>query len=339
MTTDGIGILASAYYLPPGAKTAQEIFADEPLPEDSILGEIDFAKDIGIDRVHIAGDEQPSDLALEAARRAVAAAAIDPLEIDLLVDFTSIPEDYLAPTWSAAGLVQESIGATNALAIGVNTGGCASFHVALKTACAWLEAHPEADTALLFSGIKTPESNHVYYPITLSCDGGSAYVLRKGHGRRVILAVETATVGELHDIWYMQGLANREEGKEPADHFLHMQADLPGFQEKVIPINLLMFRKVIRGALKKAGFKMKDVDYYVYPTFSSWDQESFCRGMRLEPDQIYTESLARHGHLQENDMIVNYDDAAGEGKIADGALVVVTGNGAGFTWSAAVVRD
>ena len=117
-----------------------------------------------------------------------------------------------------------------------------------------------------------------------------------------------------------------------------MIADLPRFKEKVIPINLLMFRKVIRGALKRAGHKIKDVDYFIYPTFSKWDQESFCRGMRLEPDQIYTESLARHGHLQENDMIVNYDDAVAEGHIKSGDLVVVTTNGAGFTWSAAVVR-
>jgi len=336
--SETLGILASAYYLPPGTKTAAEVFSDEPLTAESIFEEIDFEKDIGIDTVHVAGEEQPSDLGLKAARKAIESAAIDPKEIDLIVDFTSIPEDYVAPTWSASGLVQQAIGATNALAIGINTGGCASFHVALKAASAWLTAHPEADTALLFSGIKTPESNHTYYPITLSCDGGSAYILRKGHDRRVILAVQTATVGELHNIWYMQGLPHREEGKEPADHFLHMLADLPGFKEKVVPINLLMFRKVIRGALKKAGFKIKDVDYYIYPTFSSWDQESFCRGMRLEPDQIYTESLARHGHLQENDMIVNYDDAASEGKVSDGDLVVVTGNGAGFTWSAAVIR-
>lgn len=333
-----IGILSAAYYLPARRKAVEEVFRDEAVPTEPFAAGIDFQQDIGIESVHLADEESPSELGVKAARRAVEEAEIDPEAIDLVVDFTSIPEDYPAPTWSAAGVVQREIGARRAFATAVNTGGCASYHVALKVACALMEAHPRFETALLFAGDKTPALNKTYYPITITCDGGSAVVLRKDHDRRVILAVEVASVGELHDVWYVPGPSGRAPGEPFDERMLFMKSDLERFNESVITINLFMFRRVMKTALKRAGLKSGDVSYYVYPTFSSWDQKSFCEGLRIPPEKVYTEGLARHGHLQENDMIMNYLDAAEEGRITGGDVVMVTTNGAGFAWGAALIR-
>ena len=49
----------------------------------------------------MAGKETAASLAINAAKDVIAKAAIDPREFDLIIDFTSIPEDYVAPTWSA----------------------------------------------------------------------------------------------------------------------------------------------------------------------------------------------------------------------------------------------
>lgn len=333
-----IGMLSTGYYLPPTRKRAADIFRDEEIPTTPLAIDVDFTRDIGIDAVHVADGESASSLCLKAARDAVARAGIDPAEIDLIVDFTSIPEDYVAPTWAAAGLVQHELGATRALATAVNTGGCASYHVALKTACAMMRADEGTNTALLFAGDKTPGLNKTYYPITITCDGGGAVVLRKHHDRGVILAVEVASVGRLHDVWYIPGIGRRAPGEPASERHLHMTSNMDRFNEEVIPINLFMFRRVMKLAMRRAGVGPDDIDCYIYPTFSAWDQESFCRGLRIPREKVYTESLARHGHLQENDMVVNYADAVREGRIKDGDLVMVTTNGAGFTWSAAIVR-
>lgn len=334
-----IGILAAATYLPPTRKPVSEILAEEHLDDTGLATQVDFRKDIGIEAVHLADAEPPSSLGLKAARAAVAQSGIDPAEIDLVLDFTSIPEDYVAPTWSAAGLVQHALGAHRAVATAVNTGGCASYHVALKTALAWLRASPSMTTALLFAGDKAPPNNHTYYPITVVCDGGSAVVLRKGLDQQVILAVEVATLGQLHDVWYMQGLARRNPDDPIPYRWLHMRSDIQKFNEGVIPVNLFMFRKVMRGALRQAGLTMADVNYFVYPTFSTWDQRSFCQGFQIPETNIYLEGLARHGHLQENDMVLNYVDARNEGRLQAGDVVMVTTNGAGFTWGAALIRQ
>lgn len=338
MTGTPIGILSSAYYLPPITKSVADIFRDEEIPAEPLAADVDFQRDIGIEAVHMAGDESPSGLGLKAAKEAVELAGIEPEEIDLIVDFTSIPEDYVAPSWSAAGVVQRELGATRAFATAVNTGGCASYHVALKTACALMLANDHLDTALLFAGDKTPELNKTYYPITVTCDGSSAVVLRKNHDRGVVLDVEVATVGELHDVWYIPGLGQRRPDEPVSDKLMHMKSDMKRFNESVIPTNLFMFRKVMKAVMKRVGVKPDDISCYVYPTFSSWDQRSFCKGLRIPEEKLYASGLARHGHLQENDMVMNYVDAAAEGEIAEGDLVMVTTNGAGFVWGAALIR-
>lgn len=336
--TAGIGILSAAYYLPPRTKRIADVFRDEVIPTEKLAAHVDFQRDIGIEQVHLAGDEDPADLGLKAAREALRKAGVDAKDLDLIIDFTSIPEEYVAPTWAAAGLVQRELGATSAFATAVNTGGCTSYHIGLRTACAMMMAEEGCRLALLFAGDKTPPLNKTYYPITVTCDGGSAVVLKKNHDRNVILAVEIATLGELHDVWYIPGIAHCPPGEKPGIELLYMKSDMKKFNEKVIPTNLFMFRKVMRGAMKRAGLKPTDINYYVYPAFSTWDQRAFCQGLQIDPERVYRSGLARHGHLQENDMVMNFVDAIDEGHIKAGDLVMVTTNGAGFVWGAAIIR-
>jgi 3-oxoacyl-[acyl-carrier-protein] synthase-3 len=332
-----IGIVAASYFLPPKRKAVADIFRDEEIPTELLASNVDFQRDIGIEGVHVAGDETATSLALKASRRVLEKAAFDPLEIDLILDFTSIPEEYVAPTWSAAGLVQKELGATRAFATAVNTGGCASYHTTLKVACSLMTANDRYQTALLFAGDKVPALNHTYYPITVICDGGSAVILKKNFDRRRILSVEVATLGKLHDVWYIPGMARRDPSDQK-NKWLHMTADIPKFNKEVIPVNLFMFRKIMREALNRAGRKQQDVSYYIYPTFSTWDQKAFRKAFMIPAEQIYTDGLQRHGHLQETDMVLDYVDAVDEGLIKDGDLVMLTTNGAGFSWGAALIQ-
>ena len=332
-----VGIVAASYYLPPSRKALSDIFRDEEIPAERLAANVDFQKDIGIEAVHVAGKETAADLALKACRSVIDKAQIDPKEIDLIVDFTSIPEEYVAPTWSAAGLIQKEIGATNAFATAENTGGCASYHTTLKVVLGLMASSDRYQTALLFAGDKVPEFNHTYYPITVICDGGSAVILKKNYPKRRILAVEVATAGKLHDVWYIPGFHKRSaENHDPK--WLYMTADIPKFNKEVIPINLFMFRKVMKESLARIGRKQNEVNYFIYPTFSTWDQKAFLDAFMIPREKVFTEGLQRHGHLQETDMVLDYVDAMDEGKIKDGDLVMLTTNGAGFSWGSVLVQ-
>jgi 3-oxoacyl-[acyl-carrier-protein] synthase-3 len=338
MNGPNIGILSAAYYLPPTRKRVADVFRDEAIPDVALAANVDFQRDIGIEEVHVAGEESASTLGLRAARKACEQGGVDPRDIDLIVDFTSVPEEFVAPTWSAAGLVQNELGATRAFATAVNTGGCASYQTTLKVVCSLMAANDRYNTALLFAGDKVPERNHTYYPITVICDGGSAVVLKKNMDRRVIRSIEVATVGKLHDVWWIPGFAHRDPA-HPEDHsWLHMASDVSKFNQEVIPLNLFMFRSVMRAAMKSAGVKTADVKYYIYPTFSTWDLKAFCEAFAIPPEKVYTDGLQRHGHLQETDMVLNYADALRDERIHDGDLVMLTTNGAGFSWGAVLIQ-
>jgi len=334
-----IGIFEANYYLPPTKKPLSQIFSDEEKPTAVFDANVDFEKDIGIDALHVANGESAADLCINAAKITMAKAGMDPKEIDLIIDFTSIPEDYVAPTWSAAGQVQQAIGATRAFTTAINTGGCASYQTTLKVACSLLSANDRYHTALLVAGDKAPEYNHNYFPITVVSDGGSAVILRKNMATRRILGVEIATVGRLHDMWVIPGIHNRRAedigGKYP--RWLHVCGDILRFNKELIPINLFMFRKVMLGVLKQVGKKMEDVAYFVYPTFSAWDQNAFLKAFGLPREKVSIENM-HHGHLQETDMVVGYVDAIAAGKIKDGDLVMLATNGAGFSWGASLVQ-
>jgi 3-oxoacyl-[acyl-carrier-protein] synthase-3 len=334
-----IGIHAANYYLPPQKKALSDIFRDEEMPTAPLAANVDFKADIGIEAVHVAGAESAASLAIKAAKRVMNDSGMDPTDIDLIIDFTSIPEDYVAPTWSAAGLVQKEVGATKAFATAINTGGCASYQTTLKVACSLMSANEHYKTALLIAGDKTPEFNHNYYPITVVSDGGSAVLLKKNVEKRRILGVEVSTLGKLHDIWVIPGIHNRKAedigGKYP--RWLHVCGDIARFNKELIPMNLFMFRKVMQGVLKQVGKKMSDVNYFIYPTFSAWDLKAFCEAFNVPKEKIFLDGL-HHGHLQETDMVLDYVDAINAGRIKDGDLVMLTTNGAGFSWGATLVQ-
>ncbi|MEH0020142.1 MAG: 3-oxoacyl-[acyl-carrier-protein] synthase III C-terminal domain-containing protein [Desulfobacter sp.] len=332
-----IGIVAMDYFLPEKERLVSDIFKEEKIPLDAFSKKINFLKDTGIETVRVS-DELPSELSLKAAKKVLAKANIAPEEIDLLVGFTSIPEDYTGPTWSAIGYVQEKLGMKNAFATAVNTGGCASFHVALEAACALMNSSDDIKTALLVAGDRTPTGNKIYFPITVTSDGGGALILKKDHNRGQILGIENYSIGRLHDVWYVPGIPLDRKG--PVDETaIYMHCDYDKFNKTIIPLNAFMFRKIIRSVLKKNGLSLDDIDYFIYPSFTKWDQSTFMKAMNIPPEKIYLDNLKRIGHVQESDMVINYVDAVSDGHITEGKTVMVVSNGAGFFWSAAIVKQ
>ncbi len=335
---DAIGIEAEAYFLPETKRKVSQILAEEDIPFGTLAKNIDFRRDVGIEEVHFT-EELSSTLAIRAVRRALEKADLSGSEIDVIIDFTSIPQDFIGPTWSAAGIVQREIGAEKAFCTAVTVGGCSSYHFALEAACALMSAEENVGRVLLFAGDRTPDRNKTYYPITVSSDGGSALILRKGCDRARILAIDVISVGRLHDVWYVPGLGRWQGGdSEDLEKLFHMHCDMKKFNDGVILINFTMFNRLIERVLRKAGLKQTDIDLFVYPTFSTWDQDYFCRSTGIPRDKVYTRKLRERGHVQESDMVINYVDAVEDGLIQNGSVVMVLTNGAGFAWTASIVR-
>src|SRR5215207_10097998 len=104
---------------------------------------------VGIRERHVcADDESTADLATEAARRALRAAAVAAEELDLIVLATDTPE-YMSPATSV--VVQHRLGAKNAGTFDVNC-ACAGFVTALDAASKYVVADPAAYRNVLVIG-------------------------------------------------------------------------------------------------------------------------------------------------------------------------------------------
>lgn len=136
--------------------TATIIGTGSAVPE-RVMDNYYFVADLGLDttaewiesktgiveRRYARSDQHTSDLALEAAKSALAAADVDPAEIDLIVLATSTP-DYTMP--ATACLVQNRLGAHRAAALDINN-ACAGFVYAFDMAVRYLQTGME--TALV----------------------------------------------------------------------------------------------------------------------------------------------------------------------------------------------
>src|SRR5688572_25012874 len=87
-----------------------------------------------VERRHALSDQSTSDLALAAAKQALARAGLEGKDLDLIVVATSTP-DYTMP--STACLVQKHLGATRATSLDV-VNACAGFVYAFDVAARFL---------------------------------------------------------------------------------------------------------------------------------------------------------------------------------------------------------
>jgi 3-oxoacyl-[acyl-carrier-protein] synthase-3 len=106
----GIGLVATAHYLPERWMTAAEVAAASGIPEEVVVSKF------GLRGKHIAADdEHVSDLAVAAGRRLLDEHGIEPASIGALVYFGSTWKDY--PVWQAAPWIAHRLGCENAYAI------------------------------------------------------------------------------------------------------------------------------------------------------------------------------------------------------------------------------
>src|SRR5262245_26958036 len=166
------GILAVAGALPDETRAAGDLLREEGAPSSP-----DVLERLGVESVHLARGQTASALALEAARRALTAAEVDAASLDLIVDYSTLPQEYLAPAWNMSNRIQAELGAKNAWTVGFSGAGASGLPLALDCARAVLSGDEGSGTALLVGADVTIPGNRVLNPenpVAVMGDGASA---------------------------------------------------------------------------------------------------------------------------------------------------------------------
>jgi len=331
--TNHVGIASLGFYLPTAIETSADIAAKSGLSVSTV------EQKLGVHKKHIAGvHEHVSDMAIEAARRALA--GFDPLQLDAIIYFGSAYKDY--PVWSCAAKIQAELGARNAFATEIMS-LCTSFTMALKVAKAMMLTDSAINHVLLVGGSK--ESHLIDYgnPRVRFMydfgDGAGAALLQKGLRKNVLLAEKHLTDGRFHRHIKIQAGGSVEPsyyGCAAADDYKIDLVEGAEMKEYLDPVSIDNFEGVVLGALASAGLRLSDLDFLVPIHVKPSVHQQILQRLGLSPSQSYY--LSDYGHVQASDLVLGLMEAEKVGALRSGNIVALLGAGTGFTWGAAIVR-
>ncbi len=317
-------IIGVGGYLPERVVTNAELAARVDTSDEWII------ERTGIRQRHIAAEGQKtSDLAIAAARKALAHAGLSGADLDLIVVATATPDNTFPAT---ATRVQAALGMTRGFAFDVQA-VCSGFIFALSTADNFVKSG-QVKTALVigaetFSRILDWQDRGT---CVLFGDGAGAVVLRAEEGQGSnqdsgILSTHLHSDGRHYDLLHVDGGPSstqtvghlRMEGREV---FRHAVSNLAA---------------VVDEALSHNGLSAQNLDWLVPHQANKRILEGTARKLRMAPEQVVV-TVDRHANTSAASVPLALSEAVGDGRIKTGDLVLLEAMGGGFTWGAALVR-
>jgi 3-oxoacyl-(acyl-carrier-protein) synthase III len=285
---------------------------------------------VGIRQRHIAAEgEFTSDLAVAAARQAMAAAGMTAEDIDLIVVATTTP-DYTFP--SAATLVQMKLGMHHGFAFDIQA-VCSGFVYAVATADTYIKAG--LARRVLVIGAET-FSRLLDWTDRTTCvlfgDGAGAAVmegveLADGEPERGVLASALRSDGHHWDKLYVDG----GPSTTGTTGHVHMQGP-EVFRHAVGKIT-----DVVYATLEQTGYSVDDLDWFVPHQANKRIIDGAGAKLGLPPEKVVT-TVERHANTSAASVPLALSVAVADGRIKPGDLVMIEAMGGGFTWGASLIR-
>jgi len=277
-----------------------------------------------------APDESTSVLATRAARNALDVADIAPVEVDLIIVATATPDHMAFP--STACLVQDALGASHAGAFDLSA-ACTGFIYALSSASQAIRAG-DVETVLVIGA--EVMSKIVNWEDRATCilfgDGAGAVVMRAtetdgGNSGRHVLSTHIHSDGRHRDLLYVDG---GPSSTQTVGHLRMSGRDV--FKHAV---------KLLAGAVDEAleanGMNPEDVDWLVPHQANKRIMDATQRKLGMPAEKMVV-TIDRHANTSAASIPLALAEAASDGRIQPGHIVLIEGMGGGFTWASAMIR-
>jgi 3-oxoacyl-[acyl-carrier-protein] synthase III len=272
-----------------------------------------------------AADEALTDIALPACRRALEMAGADPASIDLLIVATVTP-DMAFPSSSA--LLANELGMPDAAAYDLSA-GCTGFVYAIVQAHAML-ASGLSKRALVVGG-------DVLSKILDWSDRSTVVLFGDGAGAVVMEAVEQggflgfelgADGAGGENLW-LPGSGSRVF--EDPEKFVKMNG------REVFKFATRVMVSSAEAILAECGKTVDDIDVYVPHQANVRIIDHAVRKLGVAEEKTVI-NVERYGNTSSGSIPLALADAADDGRLEPGKLVLLTGMGAGLTWGSALIE-
>ena len=271
----------------------------------------------GIEARRIADDSMnTSDMAYEAAVKALENAGVSAEEIDLILVATVTPDQSFP---SVACMIQDRLGATKAAAMDVSA-ACAGFMYGMITASQFIQTGAYQHVLVVgvekLSKITNWEDRNT---AVLFGDGAGATVMGPVSDGRGIISFELGAAGS-------GGKHLLQEG-----NFISMNG------REVFKFAVRQMGESSLNVLTKAGLSREDVDLLIPHQANIRIMEASRERLNLPPERM-TKTIDKYGNTSSASIPIAMVEELEAGRIKDDDLLVMVGFGGGLTWGAIALR-
>lgn len=288
----------------------------------------------GMQERRIAGKEEfTSDMAHQAALRALEDAAVSPEDIDLILVATLTP-DYVFP--STACLIQTKLGASKAAALDIQA-ACTGYLYALSVAKAFIESGVYKRVLIVAS---EKLSSIVDYKDRNTCvlfgDGASACVVSALSGRKNIYIddISLGADGDQSSLLILPAGGSRmpasQESVASNMHYLRMEG------KDVFKHAVRRMESASKECLDRLGMEEADIKWIVPHQANIRIIEAIAKRFQVPMDRVYV-TIHKYGNTSASSLGIALDELLKEGKAAVGDHLLLTAFGAGLTWGASIL--
>ncbi len=326
-------ITGTGHYVPPKVVTNHDLekvmnTSDEWIAQRTGISERRFVdKGVGT-----------SDLAVEAALKAIESAHIDKSEIDLIIAATLSPDHYFP---GIGVLVQNKLGLHDIGSLDVRN-QCSGFIYSLSIADQYIRT--QTYKKILIVAAEVQSSNLDYSDdgrdiAVLFGDGAGAVIIEpndKDDGRG-ILSTHIFSDGRFaQELWM--------EKPSPKDRPIFSQEILKdkGFFPKMNGRNVFKsaiekMPEAVRIGLKQNGLTIEDVDFLIPHQANDRISLMVARNLGIPVEKVIR-NIDRFGNTTAASIPIALDETINEQRIKQNDIIAITAFGAGFTWGSSIIR-
>ncbi|KAF5734885.1 Ketoacyl-ACP Synthase III (KAS III) [Tripterygium wilfordii] len=290
----------------------------------------------------LTGKESLISLAVEASRKALQMAEVDPDDVDLVLMCTSTPEDL----FGSAPQIQKALGCkTNPLAYDI-TAACSGFILGLVSAACHIRGGGFQNVLVIGA-----DSLSRYVDWT---DRGSCILFGDAAGAVLVQACDCEDDGlfsfDVHSDGNGQRHLNATMKENERDDELGSNGSVLNFPPRRSSYSCVqmngkeVFRfaarcvpQSIASALGKAGLSSSSIDWLLLHQANQRIIDAVATRLEVPPERVIS-NLANYGNTSAASIPLALDEAVRGGKVKPGHTIAAAGFGAGLTWGSAILR-
>ncbi|MFQ5646173.1 MAG: beta-ketoacyl-ACP synthase III [bacterium] len=288
----------------------------------------------GISERRITEKETTSDLAVEAARKALEAAETDPMEVELIVVGT-VTADMMFP--SCGCMIQEAIGAKNSVAFDVSA-ACSGFVFALSAAESYLRAGIYGNALVVGADTLT---KYLDWEDRNTCilfgDGAGAVFLQaeERNDNRGLISSRINTDGAYGKMLYLPGGGSSAvpsvESVARKAHCLSMKG------REVFKLAVKYLSDSVKTILAENQLTLEELDLFIPHQANERIMRAVAENLSLPWEKVVN-IVSWTGNSSSSTIPLALDQVNREGRLTPGTLVVLSAFGGGASWGSALIR-